>query len=117
METSIASVNPAVMALYAELVEDTATRERCMGIIMAEYERTQTMLHDMLGGTLKERRPRMYLSLNLRDQALWELHRRQVHLLRRWRAQEREQGGSGSVTMEQILLTINAIAAGLRNTG
>ncbi len=117
VETSIASVNPDVMALYAELVEDSSVREQCMATIMAEYERTRTVLHDLFGGTLKERRPRMYLSLNLRDQALWELHRRQVHLLRTWREQEHERSGSGSATMEHILLTINAIAAGLRNTG
>jgi len=54
-----------------------------------------------------------------RAEALRPLHRHQIALLRRWRA-ERDHGTKNpgeEALVDEILLTVNAIAGGLRTTG
>lgn len=118
VETSLASVNTDVMHDYAGLVEDVTIRDQFYGKIFDEYERTKSMLVGLFGASLEERRPRLSLSLHLRDRTLTVLHHQQVMLLREWR----EQNARGDTDAAQRLLvklffTINAIASGLRNTG
>jgi phosphoenolpyruvate carboxylase len=73
------------MRSYAELVEDTAVRERIFGVIAAEWQRTHDALNDIFGGTTATRRPRMMKTLAVRAQALEVLHRQQLDLLKNWR--------------------------------
>ncbi|MCC5023762.1 MAG: phosphoenolpyruvate carboxylase [Candidatus Synoicihabitans palmerolidicus] len=93
IESSLVSANPAIMANYAALVEDDAVRERFMTLVTAEYARTQAMMTEIFRGTFAERRPRLAFTLNIREDALTELHRQQVALLKEWRGLER--GGRG----------------------
>jgi phosphoenolpyruvate carboxylase len=61
--------------------------------------------------------PVLLRTLQLRDAYLAPLHLLQVELLRRRRA-DREAGREPDATLERaLLLTVNGIAAGLRNTG
>jgi phosphoenolpyruvate carboxylase len=118
VETGLASVNTDVMRMYAELVEDAGTKDRFFTMILSEYARTRTMLTILLGGKFEERRPRMHISLHLRDQALAPLHRQQVALLRQWREeQEQNKMTEADASLMQLFMTINAISSGLRNTG
>ena len=110
-ETTLFSANPAIMADYASLDPDAARRERFLGTITAELARARELLADLFGSGLEERRPRMCRTLALRDEPLRLLHRQQVHLLRRWRA----TGDDG--LFPPLMLTVNALAAGLRTTG
>jgi phosphoenolpyruvate carboxylase len=116
--TSILSADPEVMRRYAELVEDVEVRERVMRAIEAECARTARMLEVLLQGPLSERRPRIYRMLSLRREALRVLHGQQVELLRRWRQQRTgEDETAAEDTLLQLLVTVNAIAGGLRTTG
>jgi phosphoenolpyruvate carboxylase len=118
VETNIASADVGIMRDYASLVEDVAIRERIFGIIEAEYLRTQRMLRELFGRSIAERRPRMEKTLSLRAEALRVLHQQQIRLLREWRSLQRAgEDKAAEAMLPQLLLSINAIASGLRTTG
>nr|HET6902828.1 phosphoenolpyruvate carboxylase [Ktedonobacteraceae bacterium] len=116
---------------YALLVENEALRERISTEIVQEYERTQRMLLRIVGGkALLDTSPVLQRSIRLRNPYVDPLSYFQVSLLRRLRAaggplvldelaqetateQERER----AKLTYAVLLTINGIAAGVRNTG
>ncbi|WNG52119.1 phosphoenolpyruvate carboxylase [Archangium minus] len=116
VSTTILSADAEVMEAYAGLVEDGAIREQVMGMIRDEYARTRRMLEALWGAPLEERRPHIHRALSLRQPWLRVLHRQQIELLRTWRAQ-RKADGQGDHLLPRLLLTVNAIAGGLRTTG
>lgn len=118
VETSHASSDRGVMRQYAELVEDPDLRERVWSVVSAEWERTQEQLTRLREGALGGRRPRLARTLNLRTEALAVLHRQQLGLLRRWRAsQAAGDDAAAAALLPELLLSVNAIASGLRTTG
>ncbi len=116
---------------YALLVENEALRERVSTEIVQEYERTQRMLLRIVGGkALLDTSPVLQRSIRLRNPYVDPLSYFQVSLLRRLRAvggplifDEMEQKTVSDQERERakltyaVLLTINGIAAGVRNTG
>jgi phosphoenolpyruvate carboxylase len=118
VETNLASTDFKLMTAYANLVEDEAVRDRLFGIIADEWNRTSDALNDIFGGTMAERRPRMMKTLQVRHQALEVLHYQQLDLLKAWRAMRKNGDEAGaSELLPELLLSINAIASGLRTTG
>ena len=118
VESSLASTDCDIMLSYAALVEDAGLRERVSGIILAEWELTRAMLERLRGGPMSERRPRMSKTLNLRAEALRILHIQQIALLQKWRGLRGAGDESAAIAMlPDLLLSINAIASGLRTTG
>jgi phosphoenolpyruvate carboxylase len=115
VETNIASADLGIMAAYADLVPDPAIRESFFGRITAEFEKTRTMLDDIFQGRLEDRRPRMLNTLQRRADALAVLHRRQIDLLRAWRSAPTPE--EAAALLPRVLLSVNAIASGLRTTG
>ena len=116
--TSVMTADPEMMDLYAALVEDTTVRLRVLALIRAEYERTHRMLALLYGGALATQRPRPARLLAKRQEGLRLLHQRQVALLQEWRtllSAGRQSDADRLLT--SLLLTVNAIAAGLRTTG
>ena len=106
------------MREYAELVEDVRVRERLLGIITTEFDLTRRMLERVYGGTLEERRPGVRDSLDVRAEPLRVLHREQIALLREWRRLRASGEHAGaSELLNDLLLTVNAIAGGLGATG
>jgi phosphoenolpyruvate carboxylase len=73
------------------------------------------MLEEIVGEPLEEHRGQLRRLLALRDEGLHVLHRRQIDLLRKWRA--RRDDTEGEALLLKVLLTVNAIATGLRTTG
>ena len=116
--TAVATADAPTMRHYASLVEDPALRERFLGQIEEELARTVRMLEVLYGGPLAERRQRIQATLDLRRAALDRLHREQVSLLSRWRAAKAAGETERTAALEtELLLTVNAIAAGLGATG
>lgn len=113
-ETSLASASEHWIGEYAGLVRDAELRDRFSARIMEELRRTGTMIDRLFGAPRARRRPRMLETIRLRDEGLRKLHRHQIALLREWRA-----GGDGADErlLPALLLTVNAIASGLRTTG
>ncbi|MAT46016.1 MAG: phosphoenolpyruvate carboxylase, partial [Verrucomicrobiaceae bacterium] len=118
VETNLASANIEVMNQYSLLVEDEDLRNRFMQIITAEFERTCDTLTELYDGDMLKRRPRMAKTLEIREAPLKVLHQQQVSLLREWRNRLKSgQDSSAEELFPRMLLSINAIAAGLRTTG
>ncbi len=118
VETSLASASLELMRDYAQLVEDAELRNRVYLAITDEHRLTQAMIDDLFHAPRDQRRPRMIKTLRLRDAGLRRLHKHQIALLREWRA-AREAGDDEKAAElhPTVLLSINAIASGLRTTG
>ncbi len=119
IESNVASVREDLLCAYAGLVRDTGLRERFRDRILAELRLTGQLLDEVFGGTpLKTRRPRLVRTIDLRDDGLRALHRTQVTLIRRWRdLRDANRTDEANAALPTLLLSVNAIAAGLRTTG
>jgi phosphoenolpyruvate carboxylase len=86
--------------------------------IRDEYERTRAEVLAVTGGAvLLESNPLLRQTLLVRDRYLTPLHHLQVALTRRLRQQRAEGGEADPAVARALLLTVNGIAAGMRNTG
>jgi phosphoenolpyruvate carboxylase len=113
MDMVLAKTDLAVASRYAQLVEDEKLRKHVFERIVAEWERTSHALAEITGN--EERladNPLLARSIKNRFPYLDPLNHVQVELLKRHRS-----GGSNARQSRGIHLTINGIAAGLRNTG
>jgi phosphoenolpyruvate carboxylase len=113
LEMVLAKSDMNVAAGYAELVDDTGVRTRIFGDIRDGWEGAHDNLLEIVGqSTLLERNPELAHAIRLRLPYIEPLNQLQVELLRRHRS-----GDADDRVREGIHLTINGIAAGLRNTG
>lgn len=119
VELATIQADLGVMHAYASLVDNAQVRERFMGTIGSEYELTRELLTQLFPEPLAVRRPMQLAGMNQRNAPLAVLHRRQISLLREWRsAQQKADDAAGSQPLlEELFLTVNAIASGIRNTG
>ncbi len=86
--------------------------------IRAEYERTVDEVLWVTGRSeLLEANPVLSRTLAVRNAYLAPLHYMQVALLERWRAERAAERQSDPAVARALLLTVNGIAAGMRNTG
>jgi phosphoenolpyruvate carboxylase len=110
----LAKTDLDIGARYAEvLVEDAEMRSDIFGAIAAEHRRTVDWHRRITGSpTLLADNPLLARSLRNRYPYLDPLHVMQVDLLRRFRDGDRDE-----MVERGILLSINAIATGLRNSG
>ncbi len=119
VETNLASADIPLMKAYAAMVPDPRLRRKFLKIILDEYRLTRTLLEDVFGGgSLEARRPRMIKTLKLREVPLRGLHQQQIRLLQQWRGlRAADKQKEASALLPDLLLSINAIASGLRTTG
>jgi phosphoenolpyruvate carboxylase len=118
VEFSVAAADPGLMAEYATLVGDAALRARVLDRILEEYERTRAVLDALFGDNRQQRRPRLLKAIEIRRHALIRLHREQIALLRAWReALREERTRDAERILTALLVTVNAIAGGLKTTG
>ena len=113
MEMVLAKTDLAVASRYAELVPDASVRESVFARIAAEHGLTVRYLLAITRETaLLDAQPGLARSIRNRFPYLDPLNHLQVELLRRHRA-----GQTDERTKRAIHLTINGLAAGLRNSG
>ena len=118
VETNLASANLGLMSAYAGLVEDPILREEFLSWIVEEFERTRSLLAELFDGEMQHRRPRMAKTLEIREAPLKVLHHQQINLLREWRGHlAGKRTEEADALLPKLLLSINAIASGLRTTG
>jgi phosphoenolpyruvate carboxylase len=117
LDMVIAKSDLAIAARYVELVEDKKLGKRIFSLIQAEWKRTNDALSLITGD--KERlgsNPSLARSIQHRFPYLDPLNHLQVELMRRYR--HRREGDPGNERMQRgIHISINGVAAGLRNTG
>jgi phosphoenolpyruvate carboxylase len=112
-EMGLAKADLTIGERYAGLVEDETVRDAIWGRIRAEYERTREVVLAITGQEqLLDRTPVLQRSIERRNPYVDPLSFVQVELLRRLRRDD-----AGEELMRPMLLTINGIAGGLRNTG
>jgi phosphoenolpyruvate carboxylase len=113
MDMLLAKSDISIASRYAELVTDVELRESIFAQIQDEWHRTVGYLLAITGQSeLLEANPALSRSLRNRSPYIDPLNHLQVELLRRYRSGETQER-----TRRAILLTINGIAAGLRNSG
>ncbi len=113
LDMVLAKSDMSVASRYAELVPDEALRAAIFTRIQAEWERTVSALFAITGQReLLEANSALSRGFRNRSPYLDPLNHLQVELLRRWRA-----GETDDRVKRGILLTINGVAAGLRNSG
>ncbi len=101
---------------YADLVSDRALSERIFEKITDEHDRTVRLILQVTGqNELLSNTPILQLSIDRRNPYIDPLSAIQVELLRRLRATPED--ASTAELREAVLLSINGIAAGLKNTG
>jgi phosphoenolpyruvate carboxylase len=118
MDMVLAKTDLAVASRYAELVGDRKLRNMIFKRILEEHERTIACLAIITGA--KERlaaNPLLARSIKNRFAYLDPLNHLQVELIKRHRAATAEGRTLDERVRRGIHLSINGIAAGLRNTG
>ena len=117
-EMSLLKADMQIAALYSELDPQRERADQIFGILLEEYQRTCRMILLISGHTeLMENEPVIQRSVHLRNPYIDPLNYIQVDVLRRLRALDDQEGLKATELREVIVLTINGIAAGLRNTG
>ncbi|MDO9423013.1 MAG: phosphoenolpyruvate carboxylase [Methylobacter sp.] len=102
---------------YAGLCVDPETGKRVYGLIASEHQRcVEWILEIANADRLLAENPALAGSLHRRDAYLGPLNYLQVFLLRRVREIDPDNQAE-SLWMKPLLRSINAIAAGMRNTG
>jgi phosphoenolpyruvate carboxylase len=118
VSTSVLTADLEIMRRYAALVEDEGLRARVFGLIEAEFLRTRLVLERLYAAPLAQRRPLISRILGLRQPGLARLHAQQIALLTRWRELRRAgDEPAAAQALIPLLVTVNAIASGLRTTG
>lgn len=113
MDMVLAKSDLALAARYAELVADRKLRKKVFSMIEGEWHRTSDALTLITGAKQRlEGNAEMQRSVRHRFPYIDPLHHLQVELMRRYRA-----GDGGERLQRGIHMSINGVAAGLRNTG
>ncbi len=113
MDMVLAKTDLAIASRYARLVSDERLSELIFSRIRTEHEATvKALLAITESGELLESNLLLKRSIRNRFPYLDPLNHVQVELLRRYRAGQRDEA-----VKRGIHLTINGIAAGLRNSG
>jgi len=117
VDTSLAATSEEMMAKYAELLDDEQLRTRLMGVFLAELKLVKLHFMTLLGRPFEERRPNHFYSNTLRDSIMEFLHLKQLLLLKKWRKAKNEGNENAGIIHKELMISINAIAGAMQNTG
>jgi phosphoenolpyruvate carboxylase len=117
-EISLVKADLDIAALYVDLVKNQDVARYLFAKIKEEYERTLEAILSISGHTtLLELEPINQNAVLLRNPYIDPLNYIQVEMLRRVRSLSDPNSSEADELREVIFLTINGIAAGLKNTG
>ena len=108
----LAKTDMQIGAAYSSLVQDRVIRERVWSAIYSEWEKTLAAYESIVGAAPLADNPTLARSIRNRFPYLDPLNHLQIELIRRVRSGDVEER-----TKRALHLTINGLAAGLRNTG
>lgn len=117
LQMAIAKADLVIAKEYAGMGKSEETRKRIFGQIEEEFKLTSELILKITRQQeILDNVPVIQESIRLRNPYVDPLSYLQVQLLTELRS-IREQGGDDPELLREVLLTINGIAAGLRNTG
>ena len=107
----------SIARTYVELCKDQKTARQIYEMIAGEYIKTVQSVFDVAQiDNLMGETPHLALSLGRRDPYLDPLNQIQLMLLKRYRDEDLSEE-QREIWLDPLLRSINAIAAGMRNTG
>lgn len=117
-QMALGKADMSIAGLYASLVEDMAVRQQVFGQILGAYQRTSQSVLQVTGQpAILAQAKTLKHSIDRRNPYVDPLNFVQVDLLRRLRSLPDPNAPEAQAILEVIFLTINGIAAGLKNTG
>jgi phosphoenolpyruvate carboxylase len=117
-EMSLLKADMGIAALYSQLAPDQTVARPLFDRVRAEYDRTvEAVLRATNHTNLMDSDPIIQRSIQLRNPYVDPLNYIQVEMLRRLRTSHDQDGAEAEALREVIVITINGIASGLRNTG
>jgi len=117
-EMSLLKADMDIAALYADLVPDRTLSSQIFARIQTEYGCVREKVLAITGHTfLMEADPTIQKSIQNRNPYVDPLNYLQVEMLRRLRSLSDPESAEAQGLREVIVVTINGIASGLRNTG
>ena len=113
MDMVLAKSDIAIASRYAELATDEKLRDRIFRRLKAEWQSSIDALHAIMDQkSLLESNPALARSIRYRFPYMDPLNHLQIELMKRYR------GGNRNERLKTAIhLSINGIAAGLRNSG
>lgn len=117
-EMSLLKADMGIAAVYTELVPDRTLAQGIFQVVLDEYERTRREILAITGHEeLMDGDPVIQRSVRLRNPYVDPLNYLQVDMLRRLRNLPDPNDPQADALRQVLRITINGIAAGLRNTG
>ncbi|MGG3508420.1 phosphoenolpyruvate carboxylase [Paenibacillus sp. FSL W8-0187] len=117
LQMALAKADLIIAKEYSLMTKDDQARERIFGLIQEEFNLTKELVLKITGQQdILDNQPVLQESIRLRNPYVDPLSYLQVQLLNELR-ELREQEQDDPDLLREVLLTINGIAAGLRNTG
>ena len=116
-QMALYKAEPNIAKEYAKLCKDSDTGKRIYTLFQEEFDRTLTQVLNITGAKkLLEENPVLEVSLARRNPYLDPLNYIQLTLIKRYR-DETQSDENRDMWLNPLLRSINAIAAGMRNTG
>ncbi|MEM7342441.1 MAG: phosphoenolpyruvate carboxylase [Actinomycetota bacterium] len=115
VEMTLAKTDLPIARQYVDRLVDPSLHN-FFDRIVAEYDLTVAEIADLKGGALLDDLPVLQRTIAVRDSYLDPLNVLQVELLARGRAGDADPDTARRI-QRALLLTVNGVAAGLRNTG
>ena len=117
VEMTLAKTDLSISRRYVERLVDQSGH-RLLDVIADEHQRTVSEILRLTGEEqLLDAQPLLQRTLAIRDRYLLPLHQLQIELLARYRNACQDGAEPDPDLQRSLLLTVNGIAAGLRNTG
>lgn len=117
LQMAMAKADLIIAKEYSLMTKNDVARQRIFGLIKEEFKLTKEMVLKITGQQeILDNQPVLQESIRLRNPYVDPLSYLQVQLLNELR-DLREKGEDDPDLLREVLLTINGIAAGLRNTG
>ncbi|MCY9513752.1 phosphoenolpyruvate carboxylase [Paenibacillus apiarius] len=117
LQMALAKADLVIAKEYANMIKDETIRDRIFTAIEEEHQLTTDLILQITGQEeILDNVPVIQESIRLRNPYVDPLSYMQVQLLAELR-ELRESEEDDPILLREVLLTINGIAAGLRNTG